>query len=114
MNKMGRGQGVKSARLTADGTSTAVAIKIQIKPFQKERSPISQNDCNSREIPLDLFPEELGQAKSATTALTEVEQANKHDEKQDDVGYGHRNERGFVARGVGKTTGVHWRYPYSA
>jgi hypothetical protein len=40
MNKMG--QGVKSARLTADGTSTAVAIKIQIKPFRKERNPINQ------------------------------------------------------------------------
>ena len=45
----------------------------------------------------DLFPEELSQAKSATTALTEAKQANKHDEKQDDVGYGHRNERRFVA-----------------
>ena len=107
------GQGVKSARLTADGTSTAVAIKIQIKPFQKERNPISQNDCNSREILPDLFPEELGQTKSATTALTEAEQANKHDEKQDDVGYGHRNERRFVAQCIGKIT-VNDKYPWGA
>jgi hypothetical protein len=112
MNKKGRG--AKLARLTAGGISTAVASAIQIKPFRKERKPISQNDCNSREIPPDLFPEELGQTKGATTALTEAEQANKHDEKQDDVGYGHRNERRFVAQGVGKITDVNDKYPCGA
>ena len=110
MNK--KGQGAKSARLTAGGISTAVASAIQIKPFRKEKKNlINQNDCNWRGIPPDLFPEELSQAKSATTALTEAKQANKHDEKQDDVGYGHRNERRFVAQGVGKITDVNDRNP---
>ena len=64
------GQGVKSARLTADGTSTAVAIKIQITPFQKGNISISQTDHNWKELPLDLFPEELDQTKGAVITTT--------------------------------------------
>ena len=75
------GWGVKLARLTAGGISKAVASEIQITPFRKENISISQNDHNWREIPLDLFPEELGQTKSATTAMTQAEQANEHYEK---------------------------------
>jgi hypothetical protein len=44
----------------------------------------------------------------------EAEQANKHDEKQDDVGYSHRNERRFVAQGVERITDVNERLPCGA
>jgi hypothetical protein len=58
-----------------------------------------------RKNPTDLFPEELGQTRRGITVTTHAEQANKHDEKQDDVGCRQGNQDESVTQRLVPTTG---------
>jgi len=43
--------------------------------------------------PPHLFPKQLSQIKPSSTTMSEPEQANKHGEKEDDIGNEHSSDR---------------------
>jgi hypothetical protein len=55
-----------------------MAIKSQMTPLRNKQHIDELKEPRSGRAVTDLFPEELGQAKSATTTSTHAKQANKH------------------------------------
>jgi hypothetical protein len=53
-----------------------------------------------------LFPEDARQTKRATIVVTQNEQANEHDQKQDQVGNYRRDKTKYAGLGVDRVTGV--------
>jgi hypothetical protein len=51
--------------------------------------------------PPHLFPKQPSQIEPSSTAMSEPEQTDKHDQKKGDIGNRHSSDRQFIALNIG-------------